>query len=176
MALKRLSILKNSLCNEATKLKKGSGEESHRFQNLTIDVIKEILTKYKTVAVVGLSRDPEKPSYTIPEYLKNHGFRIIPINPSVDIIMGEKSYKSLLDVRLEIQKRIEIVEIFRPSQDVPHIVEQTIQLRESLGVPQVIWMQLGIVNDEAAQKARNAGITVIMDRCMMIEHRCVFGV
>jgi predicted CoA-binding protein len=142
---------------------------------LTSDVVKEILTKYKTVAVVGLSRDPEKPSYAVPEYLKNHGFRIIPINPSVDVIMGEKSYKNLLDVPLEIQKRIEIVEIFRPSQDVLHIVEQAIQLRESLGIPQVIWMQLGIVNDEAAQEARNIGITVVMDHCMMIEHKRVFG-
>jgi predicted CoA-binding protein len=134
----------------------------------------EILTKYKTVAVVGLSRDPDKDSYRVSAYLKKHGFRIIPVNPFADEILGEKSYKSLLDIPAEIQKTIEIVDIFRPAKDVPPIVEQAVKLKEAHGKPSVVWMQLGIVNEQAAETAKKAGLTVVMDRCMMIEHRRLF--
>jgi predicted CoA-binding protein len=133
--------------------------------------IEEILTKYKTVAVVGLSREPEKESFRVSAYLKKHGFRIIPVNPFADEILGEKSYKSLLDIPPEIQKRIEIVDVFRPAKDVPPIVAQAIKLKQMFGKPYVVWMQLGIVNEEAAELAEKAGLTVVMDKCMMIEHR-----
>ena len=142
---------------------------------MTDDLIKDILTKCKTVAVVGLSRDPGKASYQVPEYLKNHGYKIIPINPFVDSILGEKSYKTLLDMPVEIQKTIEIVDIFRPSEDVSPIMEQVIELKRDLGVPHVVWMQLGIVNEKAAQIAREAGVIIVMDHCMMKEHKRVFG-
>ena len=112
------------------------------------DEIKEILTTYRTVAVVGLSREPDKASYRVSAYLKAHGFRIIPVNPSADEILGEKSYKSLLDIPPEIQKTIEVVDIFRPSKDVPVIVEQAIKLKAMHGKPHVVWMQLGIVNEQ----------------------------
>lgn len=138
------------------------------------NVIKEVLSKFKTVAVVGLSRDPQKASYQVPEYLKEHGFHIIPVNPFVDIVLGEKSYKSLLDMPVEVQRTIEIVEIFRPSGDVLPIVEQAIQLRKSLGVPYVVWMQLGIMNETAAEKAKKAGLIVVMNHCMMLEHKRIF--
>jgi predicted CoA-binding protein len=134
----------------------------------------EILTKYKTIALVGLSRDPDKDSYRVSAYLKKHGFRIIPVNPFADEILGEKSYKSLLDIPAEIQKTIEIVDIFRPAKDVPPIVEQAVKLKEAHGKPSVVWMQLGIVNEQAAETAKKAGLTVVMDRCMMIEHRRLF--
>lgn len=137
--------------------------------------MREILTKYRTVAVVGLSRDPSKYSYAVADYLKKHGFNIIPVNPLADEIMGLKSYKTLLDIPSELQKTIEIVDIFRPSADVPPIVEQAIQLRQIHGAPQVIWMQLDIVNEQAAEMARKAGMMVIMDRCMMREHRALDG-
>jgi predicted CoA-binding protein len=133
--------------------------------------IKEILTKYKTVAVVGLSREPGKDSHRVSAYLKQHGFHIIPVNPFADEILGEKSYKSLLEIPPEIQKTIEIVDIFRPSKDVPPIVEQAIKLKTMHGKLVVVWMQLGIVNEEAAEAAKQAGLTVVMDRCMMVEHR-----
>ena len=136
--------------------------------------IREILTKYKTVAVVGLSRDPDKDSYRVSAYLKKHGFRIIPVNPFADEILGEKSYKSLLDIQAEIQKTIEIVDIFRPAKDVPPIVEQAVKLKEAHGKPCVVWMQLGIVNEQAAETAKKAGLTVIMDKCMMVEHKRFF--
>jgi predicted CoA-binding protein len=143
--------------------------------NLTEEVIREILTRYKTVAVVGVSRDPSKDSRRVAEYLKNHGFHVIPVNPFIDEVLGEKAYKSLLDMPDEVQKTIEIVDIFRPSVDVPAIVEQAIQLRNRHGKPYVVWMQLGIINAQAAEMAKDAGLTVIMDHCMMREHSRLFG-
>ena len=133
--------------------------------------IKEILTKYKTVAVVGLSREPDKDSYRVSAYLKEHGFHIIPVNPFADEVLGEKSYKNLLDIPVEIQRTIEIVDIFRPAKDVLPIVEQAIQLKKMHGRLAVVWMQLGIINEQAAEMAKQAGLIVIMDKCMMIEHR-----
>jgi len=141
---------------------------------LSQNEIKEILTKYKTVAVVGLSREPDKDSYRVSAYLKKHGFRIVPVNPFADEVLGEKSYKSLLDIPAEIQKTIEIVDIFRPAKDVPPIVEQAIKLKEMHGKPYVVWMQLGIVNEQAAETAKKAGLTVVMDKCMMQEHKRFF--
>jgi len=134
---------------------------------LSAEEIKSILEKYKTIAVVGLSKDPAKDSHKVAKYLKTKGYRIIPINPSADVILGEKCYKSLLDV----PETIEIVDIFRPAKDVPPIVDQAIELKRKLGNPRVIWMQLGIVNEEAAKRAKNASLTVVMDKCMMIEHK-----
>jgi predicted CoA-binding protein len=141
---------------------------------LSQNEIKEILANYKTVAVVGLSREPGKDSHRVSAYLKQHGFHIIPVNPFADEILGEKSYKSLLDIPPEIQKTIEIVDVFRPSKDVPPIVEQAIKLKAAYGKPNVVWMQLGIVNEQAAEAARQAGLTVVMNRCMMIEHKRLF--
>ena len=135
------------------------------------DNIKEILTKYKTVAVVGLSRDPSKDSNRVAEYLKNQGYRTIPINPTTDEVLGEMSYKSLLEIPVEIQRTIEIVDIFRPSADVPPIVDQAVKLREKYDKPYVVWMQLGIINEQAALVAREAGLVVVMNRCMMQEHK-----
>ena len=109
--------------------------------------IKEILKKYKVIAVVGLSKEPGKDSHRVSAYLKQHGYHIIPVNPFADEVLGEKSYKSLLDIPPEIQKTIEIVDIFRPSKDVPPIVEQAIKLKQFYGKPFVVWMQLGIVNE-----------------------------
>jgi len=129
--------------------------------------IESIYEKYKTIAVVGVSKDPAKDSHRVAKYLKAKGYRIIPINPSADVILGEKCYKSLLDV----PETIEIVDIFRPAKDVPPIVDQAIELKRRLGNPRVIWMQLGIVNEEAAKRARNANMTVVMNKCMMKEHK-----
>ena len=135
-------------------------------QNQIIDILK----KYRTIAVVGLSKEPEKDSHKVSAYLKQHGYRIIPVNPFADEVLGEKSYKSLLDIPPEIQKTIEIVDVFRPSKDVPQIVDQAIKLKAMFSRPFVVWMQLGIVNEQAAEDARKAGLIVVMDKCMMIEH------
>ena len=137
--------------------------------------LKKILSKYKNVAVVGLSRDPSKDSHRVAKYLKEHGFHIFPVNPMADEILGEKSYKSLLDMPAEVQKTLEIVDIFRPSNEVLPIIEQVIQLRKRYGLPHVVWMQIGIVNEKAAEKAREAGLMVIMDKCIMKEHKRLFS-
>ena len=135
--------------------------------------IQEILQKSEVIAVVGLSRDPEKASHRVSLYMKEHGFTIIPVNPTADRILGEKSYKSFVDIPSEIQKAVDIVDIFRPAEDVLSIAEQAIKLRETHGKPDVVWMQLGIVNEDAAKTAQEAGLSVIMDKCIMIEHKCL---
>ncbi len=136
--------------------------------------IEEILTKRKTIAVVGLSRDSDKDSHRVSKYLKTHGYHIIPVNPFADEILGEKSYKSLLDIPDDVQKTIEVVDIFRPAEDVPSIVDHAIKLKRLYGTLQVVWMQLGIANVEAAEAAKRADLTVIMNKCMMVEHSRLF--
>ena len=138
--------------------------------------IREILSACKTIAVVGLSREPEKDSYRVAKYLQKHGYRIIPVNPFADEVLDEKSYKSLLDMPIEIQKEIDIVDVFRRPDDVPSVVEQAAKLKRVHGNPHVVWMQLGIFNDKAAAAARKAGLTVIMDKCIMQEHKRLFKV
>ena len=137
---------------------------------LTQSQIGEMLRKYKVIAVVGLSREFEKDSHRVSDYLKQNGYQIIPVNAFADEVLGEKSYKSLLDIPLEMQKTIEIVDIFRPPKDVQPIVEQAIKLKALNGTLFVVWMQLGIINEEAAELATRTGLVVVMDKCLMVEH------
>jgi predicted CoA-binding protein len=132
--------------------------------------LEQFLSGQKSIAIIGLSRNSEKDSFRVASYLKKNGFHIIPVNPYAEEILGEKSYKSLLEIPAEIQKAIDIVDIFRPSEDVPIIVEQAKSLRKKYGKPDVIWMQLGIINQEAAREAEKAGLYVVMNKCIMIEH------
>jgi predicted CoA-binding protein len=134
------------------------------------DTISKALNS-RTIAIVGLSKNPEKASYEVAAYLKSQGYRIVPINPSIDAVLGEKSYPSLSDLPPDLKREIDVVDIFRRPEDVPPIVDQAIVLKNGSARPLVVWMQLGIVNEEAAVKARNAGLGVVMDHCMMIEHR-----
>jgi predicted CoA-binding protein len=136
--------------------------------------IKRILTECRVIAVVGLSREPERASYQVSAYLKKHSYRMIPVNPFADEVVGEKSYRSLLDIPTEIQREIDVVDVFRRAEDVPPIVEQAVKLHGMHGKPCVVWMQLGIVNKEAAEAARKAGLTVVMDKCIMQEHKRLF--
>jgi predicted CoA-binding protein len=133
-------------------------------------IVEEILGKYHVIAVVGLSNEVGKPSFRVAAYLKQHGYRIIPVNPFINEVLGEKSYKSLQDTPERLQRTIDVVDIFRKSEDVPPIVNQAVKMRETVGRPFVIWMQQGIVNEQAAQVARQAGLVVVMDKCMMAEH------
>jgi predicted CoA-binding protein len=126
------------------------------------DEMTQLFQRSKTIAVVGLSGDPLRPSHGVSAYMQTHGYRIIPVNPQIDSCLGEKSYHSLLDV----PGKIDIVNIFRRSEFVPEIVDQAIQLK----VP-AIWMQEDVIHQQAAEKARKAGILVVMDRCILIEHR-----
>jgi predicted CoA-binding protein len=136
--------------------------------------VRAILSKYRNVAVVGLSSDPTRPSYVVAEYLKDHGFRVFPVNPFVTEVLGEKSYKSLLEMPVEIQKTVEVVDVFRRSEDVPSIIEQAVQMKKQYGVLRALWMQLGVINEPAAELARKAGLIVVMDRCMKQEHQRLF--
>lgn len=129
--------------------------------------IKSILETSQTVAVVGLSKDSSKPSHRVARYLQSVGYRVIPVNPFVDQVLGEKSYKSLLDV----PDTIDIVDIFRPSDKVMPIVEQAIKLKTESGFPKVIWMQQGIINQQAAKRGKQAEFKIIMNRCIMTEHK-----
>jgi uncharacterized protein len=122
----------------------------------------EILRKYKTIAVVGLSPNRMRPSYGVSEYMKRSGYRIIPINPGHAEILGEKSYRTLDDVA----EPVEIVNVFRRSEFTPEIADAAIRKGAK-----VLWLQEGISNDEAAERARAAGLEVVMDRCILKEHR-----
>ena len=128
--------------------------------------MKEILLATKTIASVGLSSSDEKESYWIVSYLKEQGYRIIPVNPKATEILGEKVYASLSD----IPDKVDVVQVFRKPEDVPPVVDEAIKIGAK-----VVWMQEGIVNEEAAQKARAAGLLVVMDACMRATHRRLIG-
>lgn len=131
------------------------------------ELIKHILLNYKNIVTIGFSKDPAKPSHQVPKFLLSKGYNVIPVNPSTDEILGRKSYKSLLD----IPGKVEVVEVFRPSSDVPKIVDEVLERVKQRGDVKVIWLQEGIRNDEAAEKARKAGLIVIQDRCMYKEYK-----
>jgi predicted CoA-binding protein len=126
------------------------------------DPITELLKRSKTIAVVGLSDNPLRPSHGVSAYMQAQGYRIIPVNPEIGEALGEPAYSSLLSV----PEKIDIVNIFRRSEYVEEIVDQAIQLK----VP-AVWMQEDVVNEKAAEKARKAGIFVVMDQCILKEHR-----
>jgi len=130
--------------------------------------IDQILAMH-TIAVVGLSKDPSRPSHEVASYLQKHGYRIVPINPTVDEVLGEKAYPSLLDLPESLKREIDVVDIFRRTEDVPPIVAETIKLHAILEHPKAVWMQLGIVNEDSGRQARDAGLLVVMDRCLKIE-------
>jgi predicted CoA-binding protein len=128
------------------------------------DEITNLLKNARTIAVVGLSDSPLRTSHGVSAYLQSQGYRIIPVNPAIQEALGEKAYPTLLDI--PAGERIDIVNIFRRSEYVPPVVEQAIQR----GVP-AVWMQETVIHEEAAQRARQAGIFVVMDRCILKEHR-----
>jgi predicted CoA-binding protein len=130
--------------------------------NNASDPIGELLKRAKTIAVVGLSDSPLRPSHGVAAYMQTAGYRIIPVNPAIQGALGEKAVKSLRD----IQEKIDIVDVFRRSEAVPEVVDEAIELGAG-----AIWMQEGVVHEAAAAKARKAGIFVVMDLCILKEHR-----
>ena len=130
------------------------------------DPIHDLLTVTKTIAVVGLSDNPMRPSHGVSAYMQTQGYKIIPVNPQIGEALGEKSYPSLRDV----PEKIDLVDVFRRPEFVDEIVEQAIQLK----IP-AIWLQEDVINERAAEKARKAGILIVMDRCILKEHRARFG-
>ena len=131
-----------------------------------IPTLRRILKTYHVIAMVGLSANWYRPSYFAAKYMLDHGFRVIPVNPSYPEVLGQKCYASLRD----IPEKVDIVDCFRKSEEIVPIVEDAIAIGAK-----VLWMQLGVVNEAAAQKARKAGLEVVMDRCVKIEYARLFG-
>ncbi|HEX2530433.1 MAG TPA: CoA-binding protein [Burkholderiaceae bacterium] len=134
------------------------------------DLIHDVLTTSRTIAVVGLSPKPNRPSHEVAQYLQAHGYRIVPVNPASAgaVILGEPCHATLRDAAAALAQEgasIDIVDCFRKSEAIPPIADEAI----AIGA-RCLWMQLGVVNEQAAQKARAAGLTVIMDHCLMVEH------
>jgi predicted CoA-binding protein len=127
-----------------------------------MSVVKKILKDYRTIAVVGLSPKPSRPSHMVASYLKENGYKIIPVNPRAGEILGEISYPDLSS----IPERVDVVDIFRRSHELPAIVEGAIAIGAK-----ALWMQEGVINAESAELAKEAGLLVVMDRCMLKEHR-----
>ena len=128
------------------------------------DDMAHLLAECRTVAVVGLSPKPHRDSFAVSQYMQAHGWRIVPINPNASSILGETAYPSLTEAARH--HRIELVNVFRNSEEVPPVVDEAI----AIGA-QGVWLQMGVVNDMAAEKARGAGMRVVQDRCLMVEHR-----
>ncbi len=131
-----------------------------------ISTLRRILKENSTIAVVGLSANWYRPSFFAAKYLQEHGYRIIPVNPAYQEILGEKCYPNVQ----AITEQVDVVDCFRKTQDIPPLAEAAIEIGAG-----VLWMQLGVVNEDAAQRARKAGLEVVMDRCMKIEHARLFG-
>ena len=131
-----------------------------------INTLRRILRESRVIAVVGLSADWFRPSYFAAKYMQEHGYRVIPVNPKYESILGERCYKSLRD----IPEKVDLVDIFRKSNDVMPIAEDAIAIGAK-----VFWQQLGVKNEAAAEKARSAGLLAVMDRCVKIEHGRLFG-
>jgi hypothetical protein len=136
----------------------------------TIEFLRNVFERYKTIAVYGMSRDPGKAAQWVPSFLDSKGYNIIPINPSADRIIGRKAYRRLEDV----QEHIEVLEVFRPSGQVPGVVKEAVERKKKKGDIYVIWLQSGIRSDEARKLAEEADMFFIEDRCMYVEFRRIF--
>jgi predicted CoA-binding protein len=131
----------------------------------------DALRACKVVAVVGASKNPEKQAYSVPLYLKEHGYTVIPVNPTVDMILGEKSYRSLADIPEELAERVDIVDVFRPSEELGGVATQAAEMKSKTGRPLVFWAQLGLESDDAKAILQKAGIDYVMNACMRTHHQ-----
>ncbi|HEX9280181.1 MAG TPA: CoA-binding protein [Gemmatimonadales bacterium] len=135
---------------------------------MTNDALRALLREARTVAVVGLSPKPERPSHGVARYLQRAGYRIVPVNPGHDEILGERSYRTLADAARD--HAIDIVDVFRRSELAGAVVDEAIAIR-----PKLVWLQLGVVDEAARARAEDAGIPIVMDRCLAIDHRQLLG-
>ncbi|MGB4549553.1 MAG: CoA-binding protein [Syntrophales bacterium] len=140
------------------------------FPMTTLETLRNIFERYKTIAVYGMSRDPGKAAQWVPSFLQSKGYGIIPINPHAESIIGRKAYRRLEDVK----EHIEILEVFRPSEQVTGVVREAVERRQKKGDVYVIWLQSGIRSDEARKLAEGADILFVEDRCMYVEFRRIF--
>ncbi len=149
----------------AAEFAENAARERRPLPSITISPM-EVLKRYRVVAVVGASRNPEKDAHSVPEYLKEHGYTVIPINPGVPEILGEKSYPSLLEIPAELAREVQVVEVFRPSEELPRVAEQVVVFSRRFGVSPVFWAQLGLESEEAKQILSKHEIRYVMNACM----------
>jgi len=131
-------------------------------QNAPDEEVRRILAAARTVAVVGISDNPERDSYRVAAYLKEHGYRVVPVNPKLDAVLGEKAYPNLAAIPFSV----DVVDIFRKPEAIPEVVDEAIRTRAK-----VVWMQEGLAHNASADRARAAGLEVVMSKCIMKEHR-----
>lgn len=131
----------------------------------------EVMKRIKTIAVVGASKSPEKEAHAVPLYLKQHGYRIVPVNPTAAEVLGEKAYPSLLDLPEEVANAVDAVEVFRPGAELPQVALQAAEMKKRCGRPLFFWAQLGLTSEEAEKTLRESGIQYVMDACMRTVHR-----
>ena len=131
----------------------------------------EVMRRYNVIAVVGASKSPEKEAFTVPAYLQQQGYTIIPVNPTTDMVNGLKSYPSLAEIPAELARKVEVVEVFRPSEELPEVARQVARMKEKTGRPFVFWGQLGLENEDAKRILSEAKVDYVMDRCMRVEHQ-----
>ena len=132
---------------------------------------REILRKSDVIAVVGASKSPEKEAYTVPAYMKEHGYTIIPVNPTADQILGEKAYKTLMELPPDLAKKVDIVDVFRPSEELPQIAKQVVEMKAKYGRPFAFWAQLGLENEEAKKMLSENKIPYVMNACLRVVHK-----
>ena len=133
----------------------------------------DVIKRYRVIAVVGASRNPEKEANKVPVYLREHGYTIIPVNPTADVINGAKAYPSLAQMPDELARRVEVVDVFRPSEEFPQVAKQVAEMKRRTGRPYVFWGQLGLENEVAKRILTDAKVDYVMDKCMKIEHRAL---
>ena len=133
----------------------------------------EVMRKYRVIAVVGASKNPEKEAFTVPAYLQQHGYTIIPVNPTTNTVNGQRAYPSLADIPMDLAKQVDVVEVFRPSEEFPEVARQVVRMKQRTGRPFVFWGQLGLENEEAKKILTEAKIEYVMDKCMRVEHQLI---
>jgi uncharacterized protein len=136
---------------------------------------REVLSKYKVIAIVGASKNPEKDACTVPQFMMGRGYTVIPVNPTADTILGLKSYPSLDAIPDEVAKTVEVVDVFRPSEEFPEVARKVVEMKKRTGRPFVFWGQLHLENEEAKKILAEGGVDYVMDRCLRIEQRLMTG-
>ncbi|HYB07958.1 MAG TPA: CoA-binding protein [Nitrososphaerales archaeon] len=133
----------------------------------------EVMRKYRVIAVVGASKNPEKEANSVPAYLQRHGYTVIPVNPTTSEVNGLKAYPSLSAIPESLAKTVEVVEVFRPAEEFPEVARQAVEMKKKTGRPFVFWGQLHLENDEAKKILSDAKVDYVMDKCMKIEHSLI---
>ena len=130
----------------------------------------EVMRAHRVIAVVGASKNPDKEAHTVPAYLREHGYRIVPVNPSADTVFGERAFPSLASLPDQLAREVEVVEVFRPSEELPQVARQVVEMSKRYGKGYVFWSQTGLESDEAKAILAEAKVPYVMDACMRVVH------